>query len=48
MFYLLIYEEEEWGNLERCIKNKYRDKLKNIVFIDLIDLMKIFLRGNEN
>ena len=36
------------GNLERRTKNKYRDKLKNIASIDLTDLMKISLRGNEN
>ncbi len=48
MLHLLTHEEEEWGNLERRTKNKYRDKLKNIASIDLTDLMKISLRGNEN
>uniref|UniRef100_UPI00406C8FE3 replication initiation factor domain-containing protein n=1 Tax=Staphylococcus aureus TaxID=1280 RepID=UPI00406C8FE3 len=48
MLHLLTHEEEEWGKLERRTKNKYRDKLKNIASIDLTDLMKISLRGNEN
>ncbi len=48
MLHLLTHEEEEWGNLERRTKNKYRDKLKNIASIDLTDLMKISLRGNQN
>ncbi|RCV77452.1 replication initiation protein [Staphylococcus aureus] len=48
MLHLLTHEEEEWGNLERRTKNKHRDKLKNIASIDLTDLMKISLRGNEN
>ena len=47
MLYLLVHEEDEWGNLERRTKNKYREKLKDASEIDLTDLMKLTLRENE-
>lgn len=47
MIYLLINEEDEWGNLERRTKNKYREILKNTSEIDLTDLMKLTLRENK-
>jgi hypothetical protein len=47
MIYLLVHEEDEWGNLERRTKNKYRKILKDTSEIDLTDLMKSTLRANE-
>lgn len=47
MLYLLIHEEDEWGNLERRTKNKYRKILKDTSQIDLTDLMKNTLRENK-
>ncbi|HDA9342360.1 TPA: replication initiation factor domain-containing protein [Staphylococcus aureus] len=47
MLYLLIHEEDEWGNLERRTKNKYRKILKDTSQIDLTDLMKNTLRDNK-
>lgn len=47
MIYLLVHEEDEWGNLERRTKNKYRRILKDTSEIDLTDLMKLTLKANE-
>ncbi|PTI50003.1 replication initiation protein [Staphylococcus xylosus] len=47
MIYLLVHEEDEWGNLERRTKNKYRKILKDTSEIDLTDLMKSTLKANE-
>ena len=47
MSYLLIYEEDEWGNLERRTKNKYKEILKNASEVDLTELMKLILKENE-
>lgn len=47
MLYLLINEEDEWGNLERRTKNKYRKILKDTSEIDLTNLMKMTLKENE-
>lgn len=47
MLYLLIHEEDEWGNLERRTKNKYRELLKGTSEADLTDLMKLTLKESE-
>ncbi|MEG9536187.1 MAG: replication initiation factor domain-containing protein [Staphylococcus saprophyticus] len=47
MIYLLVHEEDEWGNLERRTKNKYRKILKDTSEIDLTYLMKSTLKANE-
>ena len=43
----LLFDENEWGKLERRTKNKYREMLKSISEIDLTDLMKLTLKANE-
>lgn len=47
MLYLLIHEEDEWGNLDRRTKNKYRNILKDASEIDLTDLIKLTLKESE-
>ncbi|SUM27870.1 replication initiation protein [Staphylococcus epidermidis] len=47
LLYLLIHEEDEWGNLERRTKNKYRNILKDASEIDLTDLIKLTLKESE-
>ena len=43
----LLFDESEWGKLERRTKNKYKEMLKDISEIDLTDLMKLALRAKE-
>ena len=47
LLYLLIHEEDEWGNLDRRTKNKYRNILKDASEIDLTDLIKLTLKESE-
>ena len=43
----LLFDESEWGKLERRTKNKYKEMLKSISEFDLTDLMKLTLKENE-
>ncbi|HEH8610812.1 TPA: replication initiation factor domain-containing protein [Staphylococcus aureus] len=43
----LLFDESEWGKLERRTKNKYREMLKEISETDLTDLMKLALKEHE-
>ncbi|PUZ30638.1 replication initiation protein, partial [Staphylococcus arlettae] len=43
----LLFDENEWGKLERRTKNKYKKLIKEISPIDLTDLMKSTLKANE-
>lgn len=43
----LLFDDNEWGKLERRTKNKYREMLKSISEIDLAELMKLTLKANE-
>lgn len=47
MIYLLIHEEDAWGQLERHAKYKYKKMIKDISQIDLVHLMKSTLKENE-
>ncbi|RLL56500.1 replication initiation protein [Staphylococcus aureus] len=47
MVYLLIHEEDAWGQLERHAKYKYKKMIKDISQIDLVYLMKSTLKENE-
>lgn len=47
MIYMLIHEEGVWGKLERHAKYKYKKLIKEISPVDLTELMKSTLRGNE-
>ena len=47
MVYLLIHEEDAWGQLERHAKYKYKKMIKDISQIDLVHLMKSTLKENE-
>nr|WP_077475020.1 replication initiation factor domain-containing protein [Staphylococcus aureus] len=47
MVYLLIHEEDSWGQLERHAKYKYKKMIKDISQIDLVHLMKSTLKENE-
>lgn len=44
----LLFDENEWGKLERRRKYKMRKLMKNISPIDLTELMKLTLKENEN
>ncbi|EHS00876.1 replication initiation protein [Staphylococcus epidermidis APO35] len=44
----LLFDDNEWGKLERRTKNKYREMLKSISEIDLTELMKLTLKEYED
>ena len=44
----LLFDDNEWGKLERRTKNKYREMLKSISEIDLAELMKLTLKEYED
>lgn len=44
----LLFDDNEWGKLERRTKNKYREMLKSISEIDLSELMKLTLKEYED
>lgn len=48
MVFMLLNDEEEWGKLERRTKNKYKKLIKEISPIDLINLMKLSIKENED
>ncbi len=44
----LLFDDNEWGKLERRTKNKYGEMLKSISEIDLAELMKLTLKEYED
>lgn len=46
MVYMLIHEEDEWGNLNKNIKSKYRKLLKEISPVNLTDNLNHVLNQN--
>lgn len=48
MVYLLLHEENKWGQLSRNTKYKYRKLIKKISPNNLVDDMKLALRENES
>ena len=47
MVYMLIHEEDKWGELNKRTKYKYKNLIKEISPVDLTELMKSTLRENE-
>ena len=47
MIYMLIHEEDKWGELNKRTKYKYKNLIKEISPVDLTELMKSTLRENE-
>ncbi|HGX1405969.1 TPA: replication initiation factor domain-containing protein [Staphylococcus aureus] len=45
--FMLLSDEEEWGNLHRNSRTKYKNLIKEISPVDLTDLMKSTLKANE-
>ena len=43
---MLIHEEDEWGNLNKNIKSKYRKLLKEISPVNLTDNLNHVLNQN--
>ncbi|MCY1026929.1 replication initiation protein, partial [Mammaliicoccus sciuri] len=43
----LLFDESEWGKLERKKKYRFKKLLSEISTIDLTDLMKLTLKENE-
>lgn len=43
----MLLNNEEWGKLERCTKNKFKNLIKEISPFDLTDLIKLTLKENE-
>lgn len=46
--FMLLNDEDEWGKIHRNSRTKYKKILKEISPVDLIDLMKLALKENEN
>lgn len=47
MVYILLHEESMWGKLSKNTKYKFKNLIKEISSVDLTDLMKSTLKGNE-
>lgn len=47
MVFMLLHDEDEWGQLHRNSRTKYKKLIKKISPIDLTDLMKLTLKENE-